>query len=60
MGFGYFYVKVRIKGSSYQAPTVTNMSSEEIINHEIRALAILSRKLPFWLHKRLNITAYIK
>lgn len=35
------------------------MSSEEIINHEIGAFALLSRKLPFWLHKRLNITAHI-
>ena len=60
IGFGNVFVKVKIIASSSYASTLTNMSSKEIINHEIAALALLSRKLPFWLHKRLDyITAYI-
>lgn len=46
-------MKVKIKSSSF---IVTNMSSEEIIKHEMAALALLSKKLAFWLHRRPNTT----
>lgn len=51
------HVKVKMKGARQQSSTQTNMSSEEIIRHEIAALDILSKKLPRWLHCRLHITA---
>lgn len=50
-------LNVRVKVHERRSLAETNMSSEEIIRHEIAALDILSKKLPCWLQCRLHITA---